>query len=385
MDEHERFGFEPIFTMSTGQVAGFEVRPRDPRDRVGVRATGTVWGPRQIVELDAAVALASLAFATGADAAVPLHVDVLADTVVAARRRLRSMLDGLAERGRAMPPVVLEVNPAAAAAPAGALLDALRELRSWGFRIALDSAAGFGPDLVAALRPDMVKLDAHLVAALPGGGMAAVVAGAVREVAAAAGARVVGTGVSQRSELAALAGLGVTLAQGPALARPQRRPSTAGLMLPVALANPAPATAPTPDGHPVAATVRDLAQAAVTLRDTATAEAARQALADHPHAGGVVLLDPHRVPTCYLDRNRFMLAISGPYGRALYAARPAAALGERPRLLDELTPVGAALRACLSGDPGRSYDDVVLVGGDGACTGVVRVADLLRTAAMPAA
>jgi hypothetical protein len=121
------------------------------------------------------------------------------------------------------------------------------------------------------------------------------------------------------------------------------------------------------------------------LPDTATADDARRALGDHPLAGGVVLLGPHQVPTCYLDRNRFMLAISGPYGRALYAARPAATLGERPRLLDELTPVAEALRWSVGSDPARSYDDVVLVAAGGSCTGIVRVADLLRTTTTTAA
>ncbi|AEA23209.1 diguanylate phosphodiesterase [Pseudonocardia dioxanivorans CB1190] len=396
MDVHERFAFEPIFNLRTSRVVGFEVQPRHERDRIGSRAAGTVWGTRQVVELDAAVALASLAFATDADASVPLHVDVLADTVVASRRRLRGMLDGLAERGRAVPPVVLEVGPPASAAPTAALVDALRELRSWGFRIALDAAGGFGLDVVAAARPDLVKLDPHIVAGLGHSSLASTVAHALVEVAGAAAARVVATGVTEPGQLTALGGLGVTLAQGPLLATPRRRASTSGVTLPVDLAlagvvaGGAVDASPGSDGAAVATrhrptAVRDLAQAAVTLPDTATADDARRVFADHPHAGGVVLVDPRRVPTCHLDRNRFMLAISGPYGRALYAARPAATLGDRPRVLDEHTPTGEALRAGLSGDPARSYDDVVLVAADGTCTGVVRIADMLRTATVAAA
>ncbi len=39
-----------------------------------------------------------------------------------------------------------------------------------------------------------------------------------------------------------------------------------------------------------------------------------------------------------------------------------------------------ALEQCLAGDRTRSYDDVVLHGDDGACAGIVRVADLLHEA-----
>ncbi|NMH98564.1 EAL domain-containing protein [Pseudonocardia acidicola] len=396
MTDHERFCFEPLFNLQTARVVGFEVKPRNPRDQVGVRAVGTVWGTRQIVDLDAGIALASLAFATDYDATVPLHVNVLADTVVAARRRLRSMLDGLAQREQVMPPVVLEVNPAASAAPVEALVEGLHELRSWGFQIALDAVGrGFGLDLVPTIRPDLVKLDEHLVAGLTGGGTAEVVVQAVCDVCAAVGTRIAATGVATRDQLAELPGRGVSWAQGPLLDMPRRRPSTGSVPLPPELialtarrtvtALPGAQKVPSPRPRPRPTVVRDLAQAAVSLPDTSTADAARRALADHPLAGGLVLLDGHRRPTGYLDRNRFMLAISGPYGRALYASRPAKTLAEAPRLVDELTPVQDALAASLRGDRARSYDDVVLTAADGTCSGVVRVADLLRDAPAPAA
>lgn len=124
----------------------------------------------------------------------------------------------------------------------------------------------------------------------------------------------------------------------------------------------------------------------MSLPHDVTAESVRLALADHPQAGSVVLLDPHRRPTGFLDRNRFMLAISGPFGRALYADRPAASLAEDPRTLPLRTELRAAMTFCLSGDRSRSYDDLVLLDGELACAGVVRVTDLLQeVAGSPAA
>ncbi|GEL20974.1 EAL domain-containing protein [Pseudonocardia asaccharolytica] len=388
MSDYQRFVFDPLFNLRTARIVGFEVTPRYPRDQIGMRAAGTVWGTRQIVDLDAGVALASLAFATDCDASVPLHVNILADTVVTGRRRLRWMLDGLAERERAIPPVVLEVNPAASAAPADALTEGLAELRGWGFRIALDAMGrGFGLDLIPTIRPDLVKLDEHLVAALPEGGAATAVVQAICDVCAAVGTCVAATGVTGGDQLAALRGRAVSWVQGMLLSHPRRRPSTAGVRVPVELATPAAETASAPGmparpphPRPAPATVRELAQAAVTLPSTATAETARRALADHPLAGGIVLLDPQRRPTGYLNRNRFMLAISGPYGRALYAARPARTLADAPLLINEQTTVRSAVQNCMQGDPARSYDDLVLAGSDGSCSGVVRVADLLRLA-----
>jgi hypothetical protein len=126
--------------------------------------------------------------------------------------------------------------------------------------------------------------------------------------------------------------------------------------------------------------VAGLGQAAISLWDDVPAESVRQALADHPQAGSVVLLDGSGRPTGFLDRNRFMLAISGPFGRALYANRPAKALAEAPRTLPARTDVRTALQFCLSGDRERSYDDIVLLDDAGGCTGIVRVTDLLQEA-----
>jgi hypothetical protein len=128
-------------------------------------------------------------------------------------------------------------------------------------------------------------------------------------------------------------------------------------------------------------TLSDLAQAAVALPETATAEKVRQALADHPQAGSVVLLDANGRPTGFLDRNRFMLAISGPFGRALYANRPAMALAEQPRTIPTTVDARGALQFCLSGDRSRSYDDLVLLDGNRVCIGIVRVTDIVQEAA----
>jgi EAL domain len=220
------------------------------------------------------------------------------------------------------------------------------------------------------------------VARLPHHGSAGVIVGALVEVCRTAGVRVAATGVRTPDQLAAVRDHGIPLAQGPLLAEPRPRPSTAGILLAVDLMPrrempPAPVAA-VPEVR--RASVGDLAQAAVSLRDDVRAESVRQALADHPQAGSVILLDTQGRPTGFLDRNRFMLAISGPFGRALFANRPARGLAESPRTLPATTDVRTALQYCLSAGRERSYDDVVLLDPAGCCAGIVRVTDLLQEA-----
>lgn len=385
MSDHGRFAFEPLLNLVNGRPVGMEVLRRQARDQARIVAANAVWGTRQLAEFDSGIAIASVLHGTDYDATLPLHVDVLADTVVAARRRVQQVRSSLQRRDphRPAPPILLEINPALSAAPPDALAAGVAELRADGFGIGFDGVGrGFGLDLIAELEPDLVKIDTHLVSRLPTDPRARAVVTALADVCRAVGVRVCATGVGTTDQLAAVRDHGIPSAQGPLLAAAQRRPSTAGIMLPPALLPGFARPAPTPRAAApaVSAAVVDLAQVPVGLPEDATAESVRRALADHPQAGSVLLLDPHRRPSGFLDRNRFMLAISGPFGRALYANRPATSLAEPPRTYPATADVRSAMAFCLAGDRTRSYDDLVLLDADGACAGVVRVADLLAEA-----
>lgn len=208
----ERFAYEPVHDLRSGRFSGVEVVPRRQHDTTAARARNRGWDARQIAELDAGTAVSAVAAARAGGGVAPVQVDVAADTVLYARDRLRPML-----AGAALAPLLEIGPPIAAAAPAGQLLPALAELRRWGFRIGLDGAGrGFGPEVIAAVRPDVVKLEPELADGVLDAGTGAVVR-AVLEVARVVGAPVAATGVRDRGRLAGLYACGVVLAQGPLL------------------------------------------------------------------------------------------------------------------------------------------------------------------------
>jgi hypothetical protein len=73
-----------------------------------------------------------------------------------------------------------------------------------------------------------------------------------------------------------------------------------------------------------------------------------------------------------------MLAVSGPYGHALHAQRPVHALADPPKLLTADADPREAMALLTRGDPQRRYDDIVVADDQGRCTGVARIADVLR-------
>jgi EAL domain-containing protein (putative c-di-GMP-specific phosphodiesterase class I) len=96
--------------------------------------------------------------------------------------------------------------------------------RSQGCRIALDDVgAGYSSlSLVAALQPDVVKIDMALVQALPDAAPTAVIR-ALTEMSHGFGATVLGEGIETERQADALRRLGVDLGQGWLFGRPERR------------------------------------------------------------------------------------------------------------------------------------------------------------------
>lgn len=385
MDGAHRFAYEPVHDLRTGCFAGVEVLPRHGYDAVAEQVRGRGWSTRRVTELDASTVVSAVSAARAAAPFTPVQVDLAADTVLYARDRLIPMLDGTAVAP------MLEVGPAiSAAAPTERLVATLAELRRRGFRIALDGAGReFGPEVIAAVRPDLAKLEPPTADGAPDAGSAAAVR-AVMEVCRAVGVPVAVTGVREPQRLAELYTAGAVYAQGPLLGgvRTTPEPAPATLAELSTLLRPgARAAAPAPHAGSAAAAVppvRGLATTAVTVPEDSTAETVREAMRAHPDSAGVVLVDADLRPVGYLERSRFLLTLAGRFGHALWADKPAARLADPPRTIDERTPLPRALELSLAGDPARAYDDLVVIGPGGACRGVVTVAELWRSSIAPA-
>ena len=91
-----------------------------------------------------------------------------------------------------------------------------------------------------------------------------------------------------------------------------------------------------------------------------------------------MLVDEQNRPRYTIDRNRFLLAVTGPYGHALHASKPASRLADEPRLVNTATTAMEALSLVTRSVQQRMYDDAVVVDESGSCLGVVRAGDLIR-------
>ncbi|SFF13302.1 GGDEF domain-containing protein [Streptomyces mirabilis] len=352
-----RFAFQPVVNLTTGGVAALEILARPESGDILAQA-------RRDPELDGRLAALAIRAAARRETMLPLHVNVFAGTL-ADLGRLAALRDAVREAGRLPWEVTIDIGPPYTHVPHQALLEAVSTVRSEGFRICADGVGdGDVPlRLLTDLAPELVKLDASLLTR-----PAAV--RAMRTLCEQLGALLSVEGVETELQCAAAVSAGAQLAQGELFAPPARLP-VADVYVPAL----SPGVAAAPRSGP---SVRQFVRPAALLPATASAGQVRALLTGSPDVSGVLLVDPSGIPVRSVHRSRFLLSMSGPYGHALYADRPAAKLGDPPRTVGVDATAWEVLDVVADGERDRTSDDVAVVDHYRRCVGVVRLADLVR-------
>ncbi len=372
-----RFAFQPLINLHTGGVVAIEMLARPAhRDVRSMLRSAAHEG--QLEKLDVGLAAAAARCSSEHETLLPLHLNLMADTVVAAGEVVGPLHHALSDTGRRASETVLEINPSHTALKPELLLAGMHRLRHFGYRIAFDGVgAGSHPlTLIADARPDLIKLDREVVAGLPQESSCVAVLEALQHLAHRIGAQLVAVGVERPEQLATLRQYGVGVAQGNLLAPPNRRPLT--YLSISSIEEFAAPVSPAPTHGLPGPRITDFMHPAVTLPVSATGEDVRAVLSERPAISGVVLLDDDGRPCYTLDRNRFLLEVSGPFGHALYARRQATVLGDKPRVLESGASALAALEFVRSSVAHRRYDDIVVLDSGGRCVGAVCIGDVIQ-------
>jgi diguanylate cyclase (GGDEF)-like protein len=376
--EDVRFAYQPLINVTTGGVMAVEALAR-PSGMSVHQLFSEAARQRRLPEVDVELAIAAVQATASQEPRLPLHLNLFGGTVAYSLPDLGALREAVHEVGRREHEITLEISPPLSRLPAEKLVSGVEELRDQGFQIALDGVGdGDVPmTLLGDLAPDAFKIDRGVVRGLADDRKRTALLEALRHVAEASGSSLIAEGVESERELHALRRNGVRLVQGDLLSPPAFR-------APANLTVPGVATEVTdPRGQVVTTSatgprVTEFLAPATMLSADATADHVREVLADHPDVSSVVLVDDENRPQWTIDRNRFLVAVTGPYGHALHATRPAARLADEPRLVTTATTAFEALELVTGSDQYRTYDDAIVVDDAEHCLGMVRASDLIR-------
>jgi len=374
------FVFQPLLSTRTGEAVAIEALARPGSGGIYdlLRQAGKAG---RLVETDIALAARAVAAAGHHDRTVPLHINLVAATAARADELIATMRLPLGQTGRATTEVVLEITPPFSRVHRAELIRGLAQLRDAGYRIAFD-AVGDGDlplSLLADVGPDLIKLDAHLIGGLPDDAPSLAVVESLAHYCSRTGIRLAAVGVDSEDQLLCLNRLGVRLAQGNLLASASHDATTTAVPLPRPVAEIIELNATTTTSDVTAVPlVSDFLRPATTLPDTATAEEVRDAFAAAPSITGLVLVDGQGKPMYSVERSRFLIAVTGPYGHALNAKKAASRHADAPRVIRADATALQLLEMVSDADWERSGDDIVVTNQSRICVGVVRLSEVVR-------
>ncbi|NEK84200.1 EAL domain-containing protein [Blastococcus saxobsidens] len=337
--------FQPIVDLSAATVVGYEALARFPGT-----AGPDVWFAAA-AEAGIAAELEALAIHKALDA-----VDRLPDNTFLTVNVSPHLLGAdVVQRALAVRPdlhrVVVELTEHTAVDDLSCLRSQTDALRERGALIALDdTGSGYsGLQQMAAVRPQLVKLDRSLVADAEDDPVRMALAEMMGEFAGRIDAWLLAEGIETPAELAAFTRLGVPLAQGWLLGRPSPE------FLPLA--------------DDVAQLVRtQVARARLTDSVASLMRPVRQCVLgedDVPDVPPAVLVGPHGEPASLL--------LSDPRTLEVYTAP--VSLRVHPS-----TDIGEALQRALTRPPAQRFDPVVCTDPSGQVLGLLRIEDLASAA-----
>jgi EAL domain-containing protein (putative c-di-GMP-specific phosphodiesterase class I) len=214
--EHLEMNFQPIHRLDGGRPVGVEALARFP-DRLE-RSPDRWFAEAAAVGLGSELELLALRLAIRALPHIPgdLYLAVNLSPATLLEADVAGMIASVAA-GR----LVIEVTEHASVADYGALCRALDRLKSHA-RIAIDDVgAGYsGLRSILDLKPDILKLDISLTRDVDSDAARAALAQAMVAFAGGIGCRIVAEGIETKSEMEALARLGIGYGQGYYFSRP---------------------------------------------------------------------------------------------------------------------------------------------------------------------
>jgi diguanylate cyclase (GGDEF)-like protein/PAS domain S-box-containing protein len=369
--------FQPLINVRIGGVVAVEAVASSPSGDLD-ELFREAQRDGLLADVDAQVAAHAVTAYAGHGIGLPLHLNVLASTVANAPERMGVVRTALREAGRREQEVTLEINPPVSGW-GERLLSGAHSLRDCGFRIALDHVGGgeVPLELVADLRPDVVKLDRRLWQQVPERLHRLTFLDSVRHVCEATNARVVADGVDEQDHLALLRHHGVALGQGNLLAPVDQRPPENSWTSTTRLDASDPSV-PAVEPRAAGPLVAEFIMPATMLPADVSADEVHQMFVSCPEITCIVLVDSNGRPQQTIDRNRFLLGVTGPYGYALHARKPAARLADEPRVVTTSTTALEALDLITRSSNDRFNEDAVVVDETGRCLGVVPAGTLIR-------
>nr|WP_171986592.1 EAL domain-containing protein [Nocardiopsis sinuspersici] len=356
--------YRPVVDLDSGSVVAVEVAAAPP----AVRGSHT----EVTVQEESAVAewlLALVQEAAATESLLPLVLPLPA-RMLAGEGFVSLMESRLRRAGRRPRDITLMLSADMAEMARATVVSGTARLRSAGFRCGFGTAM-VRPDLVVEAAPFLMRIDPGIVSGVAEDQRHATVVEGLARIGRGSGVYALASGVLSAEDVVRLRRCGIRVGTGPFFADQTWRPGERVALVPEPTAG--------QDGQEDAGPrVTEFMVPPVGLDADATSEQVLESFTGNPALNSVILIDHRERPVGVVDRTRFLLSVTGRYGHALHAKRPALRLAESPRTVPAWMSALAALRVAGQ-DTERVYDDLIATNTYGQCLGVVHISALIQS------
>lgn len=370
--------FQPIVTLSTLEVFGYESLSRGPSDSTlhnpiplfeVARRTG------RTTELDLLCRRRSIAAFAEQALGGRLFLNATPQSLMDVGHRSGLTLEALHHAGVNPDRVVIELTEQHPGCDLKLMEQALSHYRSMGFRIAIDDlGAGYSSlRRWSTLSPEFVKIDRHFIEGIDRDRTKRTFVTSIIELADDLHCTVVAEGIETAEELHVLQDIGVRLGQGYLFDRPREHPTRTPEFH--TLSRPVPVTPVR--GHSVLP-VDDLIQPSPRIEARQNLESVYRIFMDDENLSAIAVVDSNDSPIGLLRRSELLTTFSSQYGRALHGHKPALALTDESAVRVERSWDIERISALVSRNMQSRIEAEFLVVDNGRYYGLGKVIDLLK-------
>ncbi|WP_394350378.1 EAL domain-containing protein [Nocardiopsis deserti] len=358
-------GYQPVVDLDSGTVVAVEVTASPPPTARGSYAEVSPQEESAVAEWLLALVRETAVSESLLPMVLPLPARILAGEGFA------PLVESLLRRaGRRPRDITFMLSPDMAELARRTVVAGVSRLRAAGFRCGFGTAM-VRPDLVVESAPFLMRIDPAIVSGVAGDQRHATVVEGLARIGRGSGVYALASGVGTAEDVVRLRRCGIRVGTGPFFADHAWRPGER--------VTPVPEPSTGQDGKEDSGPrVTEFMVPPVGLDSDATAEQVLESFTGDPALNSVILIDHRDRPVGVVDRTRFLLSVTGRYGHALHAKRPALRLAEPPRTVPAWMSALAALRVAGQ-DTERVYDDLIATNSYGQCLGVVHISDLIQS------
>lgn len=372
--------YQPIVSLSTGTVLGWEALTRGPGDS-HFRSPQVIFNFAAEVNLLYPVERVCRYLAIknlgdiGRDEKVFLNINPL--TISDPNFVKGETINTIRQSGLSQRNIVFEITEQADLRAMPNFKRTLGHYRGQGYLVAIDDAgAGFSSlQAIAQVRPDYIKIDMSLVRGVDSDPVKKAMMETFTAFAEKIGSFIIAEGIETESELRTLIKMGVHYGQGYYLGRPSYPKKHPEIDITIYIARLSNRRKQLAWRHSIP--VADIVEECLVVAPETPVGTVRERL-ERSGFNGVVVAEGGR-PRGLVMKQYLYGHLSSRYGVALYSNRPVTSMMDRlPMIIDSVTPVETVSQAAMSREKSKIYDNIIVTR-NGRYAGIITVQNLMNS------